>query len=121
MCYRASDVATVAAVALFILSSIMSYMSKTMRTTRVTISLPAEMMRAADRQGRLELRNRSEMVREALRYYLARVPNDDATAAEVAALRRGKREIARGDFVTLNQLTHGMDGHRRTKRTKAAR
>ena len=72
-----------------------------MRTTRVTISLPAEMVEAADRQGRMELRNRSEMMREALRYYLARVPTDEATQAELAALRRGKDEIARGDFVTL--------------------
>jgi metal-responsive CopG/Arc/MetJ family transcriptional regulator len=72
-----------------------------MKTTRITISLPAEMVKAADRQGRMELRNRSEMMREALRYYLARVPTDEATQAELMALRRGKDEIARGDFVTL--------------------
>jgi metal-responsive CopG/Arc/MetJ family transcriptional regulator len=76
-------------------------MARNMRTTRVTISLPAEMVKAADRQGRMELRNRSEMMREALRYYLARVPTDEATQAELTALRRGKDEIARGDFVTL--------------------
>jgi metal-responsive CopG/Arc/MetJ family transcriptional regulator len=86
-------------------------MAHKMRTTRVTISLPAEMVKAADRQGRMELRNRSEMMREALRYYLARVPTDEATTEELVALTRGKDEIARGDFVTLRHPQHHMDGH----------
>ena len=96
-------------------------MAQKIKTTRVTISLPTEMVRAADRQGQIELRNRSEMMREALRYYLARVPTDEATQAEIAALRRGKKEIAHGKFVTLSQLVHDMDGHRRTQRTQATR
>jgi metal-responsive CopG/Arc/MetJ family transcriptional regulator len=86
-------------------------------TTRVTISLPAAMVKAADRQGRLELRNRSEMMREALRHYLARVSTDEATQAEIAAFKRGKAEIARGDYVTLTQLRHDMDSHRHEERT----
>jgi hypothetical protein len=40
------------------------------------------------------------MIREALRYYLTRVPTDEATRNEVAALERGRREIARGGYVT---------------------
>lgn len=79
------------------------------------------MVKAAEEQGRLELRNRSEMIREALRHYLKRIPTSDATRSEIAALERGRREIARGDYITLNQLRHGMDGHRRSHRTKAAR
>jgi hypothetical protein len=39
------------------------------------------MVKAADRQGRMELRNRSAMMCEALRYYLARVSTDEATQA----------------------------------------
>lgn len=92
-----------------------------MKTARITISLPIEMVRAADRQRRLELRNRSDMMREALRYYLARIPTDEATQAEMAAFKRGKAEIARGDFVTLTQLRHDMDSHRHEKRTQATR
>jgi Arc/MetJ-type ribon-helix-helix transcriptional regulator len=79
------------------------------------------MVKAADKQGRVELRNRSELMREALRYYLSRIPTDEASPAELAAFTRGKREIARGDYVTLTQLKHDMDSHRHTKRTKAAR
>jgi len=79
------------------------------------------MIKAADRQRRLEMRNRSEMMREALRYYLARVPTDEATQAEIAAFKRGKKELARGDYVTLAQLKHDMDSHRHTHRAKTAR
>ncbi len=90
-------------------------------TTRITISLPAAMVEAVQVQGRLELRNRSEMIREALRHYLKRIPTGEATRSEIVALERGRGEIARGEYVTLNQLRHGMDGHRRSHRTKAAR
>jgi Arc/MetJ-type ribon-helix-helix transcriptional regulator len=91
------------------------------KTTRVTISLPAAMVKQADRQGRIEMRNRSEMMREALRYYLTRIPTDTATPAELRAFRRGKAEIARGDFVTLTNLVHDMDRHPHQDRPKTAR
>lgn len=81
-------------------------------TTRITISLPTAMVKAAEEQGRLELRNRSELVREALRQYLKRNPTSEATRSEVSALERGRKEIARGEYVTLNQLRHGMNGRR---------
>ena len=79
------------------------------------------MVKATDQQGKMEMRNRSEMIREALRYYLARVPTDEATQAEIAAFRRGKREVASGAFVTLDQLKHDMDSHRHQDRAKATR
>lgn len=79
------------------------------------------MLEGAEEQGRLELRNRSEMIREALRYYLTRIPAEPASRGEVAALERGRREIARGEYLTLNQLRYEMDGHRRSHSTKAAR
>ena len=90
-------------------------------TTRITISLPAAMAKAAEEQGRLELRNRSELVREALRQYLKRIPTSEATRSELEALERGRKEIARGEYVTLNQLRHGMDGRRHSHRAKADR
>lgn len=91
------------------------------KTRRVTISLPEEMLAATDRQAQLELRDRSELIREALRRYLTRIPVEDATSEEMTAIERGRAEIARGEFVTLDQLLHDLDPHRRAKRRKAAR
>lgn len=88
---------------------------------KVTISLPEEMLSAADQQGRRELRSRSELFREALRHYLARVPVDDATADEIAAINRGRAEIARGDFINLDELVHDLGPHHRKKRPQSAR
>ena len=52
-----------------------------------------------------ENRTRSELVREALRvYFERRVSVVDPTKAEIAAIRRGRAEIMRGDYVTLEQL-----------------
>lgn len=43
-----------------------------MRTTKpVTISLPADLLQAAERAARAEARTRSELIRDALREYLA--------------------------------------------------
>lgn len=42
-----------------------------MRTTRpITVSLPADLLRDAERVAREEARSRSELIREALRQYL---------------------------------------------------
>jgi predicted transcriptional regulator len=94
-------------------------MSQT-KTRRVTISLPAEMLEAADRQARLELRDRSELVREALRHYLARIPLDDATPEEMAAIERGRVQHTRGEFVTLGEMLHELEADRRPRRAKGA-
>jgi metal-responsive CopG/Arc/MetJ family transcriptional regulator len=91
------------------------------KTKRVTISLPAEMLDAADKQAALELRDRSELMREALRHYLTRIPEDDATPEEIEAIKRGRAEIARGDYVTLDQLIHDLGTDRRAKRAKRTR
>ncbi|MBI3031328.1 MAG: ribbon-helix-helix protein, CopG family [Candidatus Rokubacteria bacterium] len=43
-----------------------------MRTTRpITISLPADLLREAERMAKEDARSRSELVRDALRQYLA--------------------------------------------------
>lgn len=121
--YIRISVCTEMRLAVFILCSTISYMRarSATKTTRVTISLPAAMVQATDRQRLIELRNRSEIVREALRAYLSRIPTDRATPAEERAFARGDREIARGEYVTLHQLHHAMDGHHHQSRSKAAR
>ena len=42
------------------------------------------------------------------------------TKAELAAIRKGEGEIARGEYVTLADLLHGLDRPRRKSGTKTA-
>lgn len=46
-------------------------------------------------------------------------PSYRATKAELAAIRKGEAEIARGEYVTLTDLLHGLDHPRRKSGTKA--
>jgi predicted transcriptional regulator len=68
-----------------------------------------------------EQRTRSELVREALRAYLTkRVPVVAASKAELAAIRRGRTEIENGEYITLDELLHGLAApNRKTSRKKA--
>ena len=67
------------------------------RTAKVTISLPEEMLAAADRAGAREHRTRSELMREALRWYLraGAVAVEEPTHAERGAIAAGRAEHAR--------------------------
>ena len=49
------------------------------------------------------------------------LPTYKPTKAELAAIRKGEAEIARGEFVTLRELLHDMDRRRRKGGTKAGR
>jgi bifunctional DNA-binding transcriptional regulator/antitoxin component of YhaV-PrlF toxin-antitoxin module len=42
------------------------------------------------------------------------------TKAELAAIRKGEAEVARGEYVTLADLLHGLDHPRRKGGTKTA-
>ena len=48
-------------------------------------------------------------------------PAYKATKTELAAIRKGEAEIARGECVTLTDLLHDLDRPRRKSGTKAAR
>ena len=82
------------------------------RTTRtVTISLPPPMVEELDRVRQREHRTRSELVREALRQYVAasermrRIPVADPERGDEKAAQQGREAIARGEFVTLGRIT----------------
>lgn len=93
-----------------------------MARATVSISLPAEMVRQVDELRRHEHRTRSELIREALRAYFARqFPVVKATAEELRALRRGRAEMARGQYLTLDELFHALDSQRRPVRRKKTR
>jgi CopG family transcriptional regulator/antitoxin EndoAI len=78
-----------------------------MRTRQtLTISLPPGMVALVEKTRRAEHRTRSELIREALRTYIAirQFPEETPTPAELRAIRRGRAAYARGDYVTLDEL-----------------
>ena len=90
-------------------------------TSTLTISVPPEMLDAIERVRKEEHRTRSELMREALRvYFSSRIPEDTPTAAELRAIRRGRAAIARGDYVTLDELRDEVGTARRRSRKKRA-
>jgi predicted transcriptional regulator len=88
----------------------------------MTISLPPAMAKQMEKVQRRENRTRSELLREAWRlYYESRYPVYSPTKVEAAAIRKGRAEMKRGQFVTLEQLLHEMDAKRRKTGPKGAR
>ncbi len=80
------------------------------KTAKVTISLPAAMLKAADEAGAREHRSRSELIREALRWYLrlGQLPVEQATAEDLAAIEAGRAEHARGETLSLDDIRHDL-------------
>ena len=88
----------------------------------MTISLPPAMAKQMEKVQKRENRTRSELVREAWRlYYESRYPIYTPTKAEATAIRKGRAEMRRGEFVTLEQLLHEMDVKRRGAGPKGTR
>jgi len=101
-----------------------------MRTHQtMTVSLPPQMMRKVEQVRKTEQRTRSELVREALRLYfnpelaarIARLPVYTPTAAERRAIAKGRAEIARGEYLTVNELFQSLDRRRGKTRAKGHR
>ena len=91
------------------------------RTTEtLTISLPPAFRRQLEQVRKEEHRTCSELVREALRaYFASRAPVIEPTTAELAAIRRGREDIAAGDYVTLDELHESLAApHSETRRPK---
>jgi Arc/MetJ-type ribon-helix-helix transcriptional regulator len=84
-------------------------MPKPKPTTLLTISLPREMAKQVEPAMKTEQRTRSELVREALRTYLARpeearllarlaaLPRVRPTPNELRQLRKGRQEMKAGN------------------------
>ena len=68
-----------------------------MSSTKVTISLPTELLKAADRVREKRHYSRSELFREALRLHL--LPTYTPTPEERKEIEAGRAEIARGEYV----------------------
>ncbi len=93
-----------------------------MRAPRtITISLPQGMAKQVEKFRKAENRTRSELIREALRAYFSdRFPVVAASPDELRALRRGRAEHQRGDYVTLDQLLHDLGASGRSVGRKTA-
>jgi len=85
----------------------------------MTISLPPAMLRQFEEVRKRESRTRSELVREALRaYFEQRYPTVQPTGAELAALRRGRTAVRRGDSLSLAKFLDGLESSDRRARAK---
>ena len=84
-----------------------------MTSKMISVSLPEEMLPEIDETARKEHRSRSELIREALRRYLSgghgrMIPVDDAQHDEAEAIRRGRAQFKRGEFIRLEDLQHEL-------------
>jgi predicted transcriptional regulator len=95
--------------------------SESMATARrITISLPEDVVRAADEVALTQERARSALVEDALRWYLRiqELPCEEATPEEIAAIERGRAEISRGEFVTFEEIKRDLEADLLEERTK---
>ncbi len=87
-----------------------------MRTTKtISVSLPPEMLKEAERVARAEGRTRSELVREALRHYIrAREWEEISAYGRARARELGIREK------DVDRIIHEYRAEQRQKRKKPA-
>lgn len=90
----------------------------------MTISLPHAMIREVDQVRKQEHRTRSELIREALRTYFAVgriLPIYTPTSSELRAVEKGRAEIRRGEYCTLDELRASLESCPRKTRQKTYR
>jgi metal-responsive CopG/Arc/MetJ family transcriptional regulator len=84
------------------------------RTTKsVNVLLPQEELAALDRIHKRDNRTRSQALREAIRHYVSQssdreIPIEDALPDEIEAIEEGQAQIARGEYVLLEDLKYEM-------------
>lgn len=87
----------------------------------ITISLPADMIDQVEKVRKAEHRTRSELVREALRAYFSdHFAEASVSAAELRAIRCGRAQIGRGEYVTLDELFNDLESKNRQASKKRA-
>lgn len=87
---------------------------------RITISLPEDVLRAADGVALTQQLSRSTLVEDALRWYLRvqELPCEEATTEEIEAIEKGRAEIARGEFVSFEEIKRDLEVDLLEERTK---
>jgi predicted transcriptional regulator len=89
-------------------------------SSRYTIELPAAVGRRLAQRARQKNRKPSELAVEILSGYIALpdFPEEMPTKAELRAIRRGEAAIARGDYITLDDLRREESLGRRPRRAR---
>lgn len=90
----------------------------------MTVSLPREMIREVEKVRKAEHRTRSELVREALRVYFGRaraLPVYIPTARELRQIEKGRAEMRRGAYLTVDEFFRDLVGPRKQGRAKSRR
>jgi metal-responsive CopG/Arc/MetJ family transcriptional regulator len=81
---------------------------------KVITSLPEADLAALDRVRERQNLTRSQAVREAIRWYVGVMtklpPAEDALPDEIKAIEEGQQQIARGEYIILENLKHDMAG-----------
>lgn len=93
-----------------------------MRTTQtMTISLPPKIMEELETFRHKHDFTRSELVRYALReVFYRQFPVYTPTKAEKKAIEAGRKEIAKGNFITWEELRAELESKTRSKSRKAS-
>jgi Arc/MetJ-type ribon-helix-helix transcriptional regulator len=95
----------------------------------MTVSLPTELIRKVDRLRKAQDRGRSELVREALRFYfdpelaarIGRLPVYNPTKRELRELEKGRQEMRRGESLTPDEFFRHLDRPAPKARAKGRR
>ena len=79
----------------------------------VSVALPQEELVALDRLRKRDNLTRAQALREAIRRYVwqdfdQKIPVEDALPDEIEAIEEGQAQIARGEYVLLDDLKHEM-------------
>jgi predicted DNA-binding protein len=79
----------------------------------VAASLSPEEVVALDRVRKRDNLTRAQALREAIRRYVSQdserqVPVEDALPDEIEAIEEGQAQIARGEYILLDDLKHEM-------------
>lgn len=86
----------------------------------LTITLPVEAANALESISKVQHRKPSDLAVEAVRAYFA-VPAVAATKAEIQAIRRGRKEYTRGQYVSLDHALNALESRTRPLRRKSTR
>jgi predicted transcriptional regulator len=92
----------------------------TTKPRRVTVTLAEDIVGAADEVAAKRACSRSALVEDALRWYL-RVQDlawEEASPKEIEAIERGRAEIARGEFVTFEEIKRDLEADLLEQRAK---
>jgi len=80
----------------------------TSRKKTITTTLPPDDLAEFDRVCERQSLSRSQALREAIRWYIGAMwslpPAEEPLPDEIEAIRRGKEQIARGEYIRLEDL-----------------